>query len=90
MSNRYIYLKNGDEIIKQQQFGCANHRQAIIDNWKKLYGRKFNDLVVQEEPKPVRQKKGRPKATKYAYGHMLFNSNKCAGRKNINMSRYKD
>lgn len=90
MSNRYVYLKNGEQIVKQRQFNSENHRLAIIDNWKKLYGRRFNDLVIEEDPIAVRKKKEKPKAAKYAYEHILFNSNKCAGRKNINMSRYKD
>lgn len=73
MSNRYLYLKNADgDIVKQEQFGCTAKKQKIIDKWRKLYGKKFEDLTVQEDP-PELKEKYKPKANNNFYGSMNLN-----------------
>jgi hypothetical protein len=49
MSDRYVYLKNGDDLVKQEQFSCESDKLKIIAKWKKLYGKKFNELKIEEE-----------------------------------------
>lgn len=81
--SRYIYLQNGDEIIKQEKFDCEPRKQRLIDKWKKYYGRKFADLTILEEPKGIKEKHAKRKNIKYSYGRILVNNNKEARRKNI-------
>lgn len=92
MSERYIYLKNADGILKQEMFRYESHRLKIVEKWKKLYGRKFSELTIEEEPEVKKEKPGRPKAGKVAYGTILVNRNRGAIRKNFNrnFNGYKD
>jgi hypothetical protein len=89
MSDRYVYLKNGDELVKQEKFSCESDRLKIISKWKSLYGKKFNGLTISEDPLVKKEKYKPPKGNKQAYGHMNFSIKK---RKisSANFSGYKD
>jgi len=73
MSIRYVYLKNGKDLVAQQQFSCEAKKEAIIEKWKKLYGKKFQQLTVQEELPEMKEKYKSPKANKKFYGSINFN-----------------
>lgn len=70
----YIYLKTHfGEIVNQERFRYQRRKNDIIEKWKRMYGKKFDDLVVEEQaPKPkeirVPKKKNIPK-----YGKVINN-----------------
>lgn len=70
MSIRYIFLFNGNELVKQEQFSCESKKVSIIEKWKKMYGKKFEDLTVQEEAPEVKEKYKSPKANNKFYGNI--------------------
>lgn len=76
MSDRYVYLKNGDEIVKQQLFECQAKKLKIIEKWKSWYGKKFNDLTISEDPVVKKEKHKPPKGNKDFYGLMNFSRKK--------------
>lgn len=92
MSDRYIYLKNGDEVVKQEKFSGQYKRRKIIEKWKALYGKKFFDLTITEDPEEKKETKKKSKTGKLAYGTILVNRNKGGIRKNFNrnFNGYKD
>lgn len=87
--SRYIYLKNGDEIVCQELFDCETKKKRIVEKWKSRYGRKFNDLTITEDPVVKKEKYKPPKGNKHVYGHMNFSIKK---RKisSVNFSGYKE
>ena len=89
MSKRYIYLKNGDDVVAQQLFGCESEKNKIVEKWKFRYGKKFGDLAVAEDPIAKKEKHKLPKGNKHVYGNMRFGArkSKIAG---VNRSGYKD
>jgi hypothetical protein len=89
MSTRYVYLKNGNDIVKQGQFSCESEKLKIIEKWKGLYGKKFNGLAISEDPVVKKEKYKPPKGNKYSYGRVLFN-NKKGKISSVNFSGYKE
>lgn len=89
MNERYVYLKNGDEIVKQQQFSCESMKLKIIEKWKSWYGKKFNGLTIAEDPIVKKEKYKPPKGNKQMYGHINFNRKK-SKISSVNFSGYKD
>lgn len=90
MYDRYVYLKNGDEIVKQEKFSCESIRQKIIEKWRKLYGKKFAGLTITEDPRVIKQKQNKTKASRYAYGHILSTGKRSAKGFNKSWNGYKD
>lgn len=76
MNERYVYLKNGDAIVLQQHFSCESEKQKIIEKWKKLYGKKFSDLTIEEDPKGEKVKQKKSKASAFTYGHIMTTGKK--------------
>lgn len=72
MSERYIYLKNGDELVKQEKCKGQAHKEQIIEKWKKLYGKKFEQLTIEEDAPEVKEKYT-PKVNNKFYGSINFN-----------------
>lgn len=90
MNERYVYLKNGNETVKQEKFDYESKRLKIIEKWKKLYGKRFDGLVVIEDPKIKKPKQEKPKASRYAYGHILSTGKRSAKGFNKSWNGYKD
>jgi hypothetical protein len=76
MSERYIYLKNDGGTIQQQMFRCESERLKIIDKWKKLYGKKFSDLTVVEDPEVKKEKYKRKKTGVHDFSDIVFAAKK--------------
>lgn len=90
MSERYIYLKNGNELVRQEMFRDQHRRNQIVDKWKKMYGKKFSDLTVTEDPEVKKEKPVKLKAGKYSYGHLFNNGKKSYKGFTKNWNGYKD
>lgn len=90
MSERYIYLKNGDQTVKQTMFRCESERLGIIDKWKKLYGKKFYDLTVIEDPEIKKSKQKKPKDDVYDFSHIKFAGKKSTRGFYKSLNGYKD
>ena len=89
MSERYVYLKNGDDVVAQQLFGCESEKNKIVEKWKFRYGKKFSDLVITEDLAVKKEKQKPPKGNKDFYGHMKFGARK-SKISGVNRSGYKD
>jgi archaellin len=76
MSNRYIYLKNGNELVRQEQFNCESKKLKIVEKWKSQYGKKFSQLTVVEDAVVKKEKYKAPKENKKSYGHVVVNRKK--------------
>jgi hypothetical protein len=75
MSERnYLYLKNGTDIVQQQQYRGDAERARLVEKWKRLYGKKFLSLTIVDEA-PEKKEKYKPvKDDKYRYAgfHMKY------------------
>lgn len=73
----YLYLKTPfNEIVKQERFGSPSGKLKLIEKWKKLYGAKFNDLIVEEQAPPVKEKYDPIKKDIPSYGKVFHNKHK--------------
>ena len=89
MSERYVYLKNGDGVVAQQLFSCESEKNKIVEKWKFRYGKKFNDLVISEDLVVKKEKQKPLKGNKQVYGNMRFGVRK-SKISSANRSGYKD
>lgn len=90
MSSRYMYLKNGDELVCQERFDCKAKKKSIVEKWKSRYGKKFNDLTIAEDPLLLKVKKEKPKEGRQAYAHLFFRGKKTTRGSNKRWNGYKD
>jgi hypothetical protein len=90
MSERYMYLKNGDELVSQRMFHCEARRLKIVDKWKKLYGKRFADLSITVDPEVKKEKTDKPKASGHEYGHVFNNYKKSFNKFNGGRNGYGD
>jgi hypothetical protein len=88
--SRYIYLKNGADIVKQELLKGPAHKEQIIDKWRKLYGKKFESLHVIEDAPAVKKKKEKRRSSKYSYGHLLSTGKKSNKGFTRSWNGYKD
>jgi hypothetical protein len=89
MSERYIYLKNGDDTVKQQMFRCESEKQKVIEKWKALYGKKFLYLSVTWDPEVKKVRSKKLKAFN-PYGHIVFAAKKSTKGFYKSLNGYKD
>lgn len=90
MSERYIYLKNGNDLVKQEKFKDQHRRVKIVDKWKKMYGKKFADLTITEDPEIKKEKPAKLKSGKHTYGHLFNNGKKSYKGFTKSWNGYKD
>lgn len=90
MSERYVYLKNKDGIIRQEMFRCNSQRLQIIDKWRKLYGKKFTELLIIEDPEIKKGKKKKTKEGNNPFGHIVFAAKKSTRGFRKSLNGYKD
>lgn len=90
MSQRYIYLKNEGGTIQQRLFRSDSERLKIIEKWKKLYGKKFSELAVIEEPEIKKEKHRKPKTDVFDFSHIVFAAKKSTRGFNKSLNGYKD
>lgn len=71
----YLYLKNkSNELVRQERFSCQTTKRRIIDKWKKVYGKKFDDLIVEEQKPHIIEKYNPNNLTIPKYGRVLRNN----------------
>lgn len=87
--SRYIYLKNGDDLVCQELFDSEPRKKRIVEKWKSRYGKKFNSLVIEEEAVVKKDKYVPHKSNCPSYGRVHFN-NKKGKISSVNFSGYKE
>lgn len=92
--SRYLYLKNCfHEIVKQELFDGPAKKQLLIDKWRKLYGKKFSQLSIEEEMPEMKEKYAPPKGSRIEYAKYKRNAvskNSVCKSFNKGMYGYKD
>ena len=61
-----VSLYHHGSIVQSNQFNTEKHREKLIDQWKRLYGKGFSKTVVKtvySKPKVVEKKKAFPKSS---------------------------
>jgi hypothetical protein len=87
----YLYLKNGNEIVQQQQYRGDMERGRLIEKWKHLYGKKFLSLTVIDEAPDKKEKYKPVKEDKYQYAGFHIKLKKSYRGSSLNKSwGYKD
>lgn len=76
MKERYIYLKNSEGTLKQEMFRCESHRLKILEKWRKLYGKKFSELIIEEEPEIKKYKPKKVNGGKVPFANIVFAARK--------------
>lgn len=57
MSGGTIILTRGNETVSRKAYAGAKDRERIVSDWKKLYGPKFKECSLVDEPDEVPEKK---------------------------------
>lgn len=39
-----------EEILDSKPYSCRSHRQTTIDYWKRIYGKRISDCIIQINP----------------------------------------
>lgn len=90
MSERYIYLKNNEGVLRQERARGWVHRSQIIEKWKKLYGKKFSELIIEEDPEVKKERHKKHKGGNDPFSHISFAAKKSTRGFNKSLNGQKD